>query len=459
MPPREPESGTLDPPPSEDRAERELRGKAGFRDGVRLLRNNRDFRRLFLASVISLGGDWFLFVAITGLILETTGRAVDVGLAILAQEAAFFLASPAAGVLADRVDRRKLMIWCDLARVGVCAGFLLVGPGSVWLAYPLLALLSAFSAPYEPASSAAIPNVVDPEDLPVANALGGSLWGTMLAVGAALGGVVATVFGRDVAFVVDAVSFLVSALLLVGIRRPFAEEREPEHEHPSIRDATIEVLRYAKRDRRVRALITVKGGFGLAAGVLALIPVFGADVFDRGDIGVGVLMAARGVGALVGPFFGHRLSGPEHRRLFSAIGLALMVFGLSYMALGLAPALWVAAIVIFVAHLGGGSQWVLSTYGLQVLVPDRIRGRIFAVDFALITLSLGISSMLASIIADSAGAQVSAFVLGGVAVLWACVWWVLTRGVRRGPALEGCAEPDEDVYGQPEPDAVALGDR
>ncbi|HEY6566340.1 MAG TPA: MFS transporter [Actinomycetota bacterium] len=424
------------PEPDETR-ERELQAEAGFRASISLLRRNRDFRRLFLSSVISLGGDWFLFVAITGLILETTGQAIDVGLAILAQEAAFFVASPAAGVLADRVDRRKLMIVCDLARAVLCVAFLAVGPDTVWLAYPLLAALSIFSAPFEPASSAAIPNVVDPADLATANAIGGSLWGTMLAVGAALGGVVSTVFGRDTAFVIDAISFGVSALLLTGIQRSFSQEREPDHEHPKMLEATKEVLRYARRDHQVLALITVKGGFGLAAGVLALIPVFGAKVFHDGDIGVGILMAARGVGALVGPFIGHRLSGPGHRHLFSAIGLALTVFGVSYMALGLAPALWVAAIVIFVAHLGGGSQWVLSTYGLQVLVPDHIRGRIFAVDFALITLSLGISSVVAAAIADSAGARVAAFVLGGLAVGWAGAWWVLTRKVRRGPILSG----------------------
>ncbi len=423
--------------------ERELRAQAGLRASISLLRRNRDFRRLFFASVISLGGDWFLFVAITTLILETTGNAIDVGLAILAQEAAFFVASPAAGVLADRVDRRKLMIVCDLARVVLCGAFLLVGPQTVWLAYPLLAALAVFSAPFEPASTAAIPNLVDPGDLATANAVGGSLWGTMLAVGAALGGVVATVFGRDTAFVIDAISFGVSALLLSGVRRPFAEPREAHHEHPSMLNATIEVVQYARRDHRVLALITVKGGFGLAAGVLALIPVFGVSVFEDGDIGVGVLMAARGVGALVGPFFGHRISGPGHRRLFSAIGLALTLFGLSYMALGLAPSLWVAAIVIFVAHLGGGSQWALSTYGLQVLVPDRIRGRIFAVDFALITLSLGVSSLVASAIADAAGARVAAFVLGGLAVCWAGAWWVLTRNVRRDLVLDA-ATPAQD---------------
>ncbi len=424
-----------------DPATQELEATTGLGASVSLLRRNRDFRRLFLASVISLGGDWFLFVAITSLIVETTGRAIDVGLAILAQELAFFIASPPAGVLVDRLDRRKLMIVCDLARVGVCASFLFVGSDTVWLAYPLLALLSIFGAPFDPASTAATPNLVAPRDLPTANALNGSLWGTMLAVGAGLGGVVATVFGRDTAFVVDAASFGVSALLLWGIRRPFSEPREPGHEHPKMLAATIEVVHYARRDHRVLALIGVKAGFGLAAGVLALIPVFGVDVFRRGEIGVGALMAARGVGALVGPFLGHRISGAGHRRLFGTIGIALAVFGVSYMALGLAPTLWVACVVIFVAHLGGGAQWVLSTFGLQVLVPDHIRGRVFAFDFAMITLSLAISSVIAAAIADAASPRVAALVVGAMAVVWAIVWSALTRSIRRRTVVGGFSQP------------------
>ena len=424
-----------------DERERELEATTGFRASVSLLQRNPDFRRLFLASVISLGGDWFLFVAITSLIIETTGRAIDVGLAILAQELAFFLASPPAGVLVDRLDRRKLMIVCDLARIGICLSFLLVGAGTIWLAYPLLALLSVFGAPFDPASTAATPNLVDPQDLPTANALNGSLWGTMLAVGAGLGGIVVTVFGRETAFVIDAVSFGVSALLLWGIRRPFSEEREPGHEHPKMIDATVEVMQYARRDHRVLALIGVKAGVGLAAGVLALIPVFGAEVFHRGEIGVGALMAARGVGALVGPFLGHRISGEGHRKLFGAIGVALAVFGFSYMALGLAPALWVAGLVIFVAHLGGGAQWVLSTFGLQVLVPDFIRGRVFAVDFAMITLSLAISSVVASAVADSAGPRTAAFIVGAMAVVWSIVWSLLTRSIRRRTVADGFSTP------------------
>lgn len=423
---------------------------AGIRTSLSLLRRNRDFRGLFFASVISLGGDWFLWVAINGLIYETTGKALYVGLAILAQEFAFFLASPIGGVLADRLDRRKLMIVCDLARAVICVAFLLVGRDTLWLAYVLLPLLATFAAPFDPAFSAATPNVVDPDDLPAANALNGSLWGTMLAVGAGLGGLISAVFGAETAFLVDAVSFLVSAALLSSIRRGFSEARRKPVEHPGAIEATRETWRFARRDHRVLSLLAVKFGFGAAAGLLALIPVMAIEVFESGNIGFGILMAARGVGALIGPFLGHRIAGPGHRRLFPAIGLSLAVFGLGYIAMGAAPSLALAAVMICVAHLGGGSQWMLSTYGLQVLVPDHIRGRIFGFDYMLITLSLSVSAVIASAVADEVGAPLTVTILGGVALAWAAVWFVLSRGVRE-MGLEGRAEPEPDAGSEPIP--------
>jgi MFS family permease len=426
------------------RTERER--STGVAASVSLLRRNRDFRRLFLASVISLGGDWFLFVALGGLVLQATGEALSVGILIVSQELPIFIATPWAGWVTDRFDRRRLMILCDVARTGICVAFLAVGPDNLWLAYALLAGLSVFTAVFDPASSAAIPNVVDPEDLPTANALSGSLWGTMLAVGAALGGIVATIFGRDTAFLVDAASFALSAILLAGIHRRFSEEHDGE-QHEGITAATVETARYARRDHRVRALITVKAGFGLAAGVLALVAVFARQVFSAGDIGFGFLMAMRGVGALTGPFIGHRLAGRDHERLLPVIAIALAVFGVGYILLGVSPTLLLAGIAICTAHLGGGAQWVLSTYGLQRIVPDRIRGRIFAFDFALITLSLAASSLVASAVADAIGPRPAVMIVGGVAFGWAAAWWLLTRDVRRTPIFEGCGDDAEGPVG------------
>jgi predicted MFS family arabinose efflux permease len=419
------------------------RPATGARAAWSLLRRNRDFRALFGASVISLGGDWFLWVAVNSLIFEATGKAIYVGLAILAQEFAFFVGSPIGGVLADRLDRRKLMIVCDLVRAVTCVGFLAIGPDTIWLAYVLLPVLAAFAAPFDPAFSAATPNVVDPEDLPAATALNGSLWGTMLAVGAGLGGLVSARFGADAAFVVDAISFAASAALLSSISRSFSEVREEHHEHPGPVEATRETWRFARRDHRVLSLLAVKFGFGAAAGLLSLIPVMALEVFDAGEAGFGLLMAARGLGALIGPFLGHRIAGPGHRRLFTAIGLSLVLFGLAYVGLGLAPSLAVAAVAIGIAHLGGGSQWMLSTFGLQVLVPDRIRGRIFGFDYMLVTLSLSLSAVVAAFGSDTIGTRVTVMIMGGVAVGWAAAWFVLSRRVRRAGFAPGGGEPGE----------------
>jgi len=391
-----------------------------------------------VASLISLGGDWFLLVALFGLVIQFTDSAIAVALVIAVEDLMYFLLSPVAGVLADRIDRRRLMVGADLARAVLCLGFLLIRTDSlVWLAFVLLAVMASFSAAFEPASQAALPNLVEEEDLATANALSGSLWGTMLAVGAALGGIVAAVFGRDTAFIVDAVSFLASAWLIWRIRRPFAEQREGE-DHAGVGEATVETIQYARRDHRVLALLAVKFGWGIAGGVLVLIPLLAHREYHAGDVGIGLLMASRGVGALIGPFVGRSALGPQDRRIFGAIAFALAVFGLGYALLGLVPGLLLAMPTVALAHVGGGAQWTLSSYGLQRIVPDRIRGRIFAFDGMLVTLTFGLSSLLTGWLAESFGPRVTAVGMGAVAVGWAAVWSLLTTDVRRATMLEGC---------------------
>jgi MFS family permease len=440
-------SDSFPPAAVEEPAPRER--DTGARASLRLLRGNADFRTLYAAGIISLGGDWFLTVALYDLALQLRGTALSVALVILAQEIPFFLLSPLGGVLADRLDRRRLMIGCDLLRALVCVGFLFVrDEATFWLVFILLPLLSAFGVPFDPAVEAAAPNLVDSDDLAAANSLLGSAWGTMLAVGAALGGLVVATLGDHAAFLIDAVSFVGSAALLWRIRRRFSEDRAEEH--PGVVEATRETVRYARRDHRVLALVAVKGGFGLAAGVLVLISVFARNVFGAGAAGIGLLMGARGLGALIGPFVGRRIAGSDDRRLLTAIGIALATFGGAYMVFGVTPTLALAAAAVLVAHLGGGGQWALSTYGLQRIVPDRIRGRVFSFDFALVTLTLAASSVAAGWVADRFGPRPAAVAMGGVALAWAVAWWIATRAIRRA-GLGGADRPT--------PEAPELADR
>lgn len=420
--------------------------EGGVRASISLLRRNRDFRRAYLSSLISLGGDWFLLVALFGLVFDLTGSPLAVAFLLAAQDLTYFFVSPVMGILADRLDRKRVMVTADIGRAVLCVGFLFTQTESTWwFVYPLLAAMACFSAAFEPASAAALPNLVDSDDLATANALSGSLWGTMLAVGAALGGIVTAVLGRDAAIAIDAVSFVGSALLIIRIGRSFQEARV-EETPARLREAARETLQYARRDHRVLALLAVKFGWGLAGGVLVLVPVLANVKFHAGEMGIGLLLAARGVGALIGPFVGRAALGVKDRRLFLTIGLALGVFGTGYVLLGLVPGLLLALPAIMLAHTGGGAQWMLSSYGLQKIVPDHIRGRIFAFDGMLVTLTFGASSVVTGWLAEIFDAQVTAVVMGGVAVVWAAVWMCLTTDVRRATLMDGCGGPPPEGY-------------
>lgn len=404
----------------------------GLRLALALLRRNRDFSRLYFAQLVSFAGDWFSTVALVGLVFDLTGSAAITALALSIQLLGFAAFTPLGGYLADRVNRKLLMVAADVARAVLILGLLLVDdPGEVWVALTIVGAVSALGALFEPTSSASVPNLVDEEDLPVANALVGSAWGSMLAVGGALGGLVAATLGREAAFVGDGLSFALSAALLIGIRRPFAEPR-PEGEHAGMLTALAETFRYARKDHRVLALLTVKGGFGLGAGVIGLLPVFALEVFRAGDRGTGILFAFRGVGALVGPFLARRFT-----RSFAGIllgcTLAMVTYGTFYGLFPLAGTLLAAAVLAMLAHIGGGAQWTLSTYGLQTVVPDFIRGRIFSFDYGLVTLTLAVSIFVSGWAADRLGPRAVMFGLAAVSLAYALVWTFLTRRIRRSP--------------------------
>src|SRR5436309_11084609 len=165
---------------------------------LRLLRHNRDFRLLYSGSLISLGGDWFLTVALLDLVLTLTGSATLASLMLLCQTLPIFFFTPIAGHTVDKVDRRKLMILVDVLRTGACLLPLLARtPATLPFAYAGVILISIGSAYLEPASHAALPNIVAEAELGPADVLMGSTGGAMLAVGAAAGGAVRMKCGRE----------------------------------------------------------------------------------------------------------------------------------------------------------------------------------------------------------------------------------------------------------------------
>lgn len=390
------------------------------------LRRNPAFARIFVAQLISFAGDWFLFVALQGEALDLTGSSSIAGLLFTAQLLPQAFASPIAGAIVDRVDRRLVMIVADLVRAGAALGFLLVdSKATLAIAFVCLVVISVMNSFFEPASAAILPNVVRADDLPTAVLLHGATWGTMLLVGAAVGGLVAVAFGRSVAYVVDAASFAVSALLLMTVRGRYKARQRAEH-HSLLSDVR-ELLTFARGEPRLTSMLTVKAGFGLTAGVIGLISVMSIEVFDAGDAGTGVMLSARGIGVLLGPFLFRRIFGTSDRALFAGITTAFAVFGLGYGLFSAAPNVAVAALGTGIAHIGGGAQWALSTIGLQRFSQDRIRGRVFGADFSLLSVTMGISFALTGFLADRFGPRAVAMGLSTVGVLWTLVWSASTR--------------------------------
>jgi MFS family permease len=253
---------------------------------LELLRGNRDFRLVWLGQVVSQLGDWFDTIALFTLVLRLTGSGRAVGLVLVARFLPSVVLGPLSGVFADRFDRRTLMIASDLGRALVVLGFLFVRrPEQVWLVYALTVLQLGLSSFFEPARSAAIPSIVRERELVTANAISSVTWSAMLTLGAAVGGPVTAWFGTDAAFVVDSLTYVVSALLIASVRLPPRPTREKRRLTLSkalgVAD-TLEGLRYVRKRPRVLAVLMVKPAWGLGGGILTLLPVFGEKVFHVG---------------------------------------------------------------------------------------------------------------------------------------------------------------------------------
>ena len=422
-----------------------------------LLKQNRNFRLLYTGQTISQLGDWFNTVAVFALVLDLTGSATMVAWMLIVQFLPVALVSPVAGVVVDRVDRRRLMIAADILRGVLILGLLLVRRSDqVWIAYAVMALTVSATSFFEPARTATIPNITSDRELMPANALSSATWSAMLALGASIGGVVTALAGRNVAFVVNALSFLASAYFIAQTRydsapRPAAPLRG-WFALTGIPDL-LEGLRYVRARAHVAALMFVKAGWGLAGGVLLLLSVFGQRVFPVGGstaAGIGVLYGARGVGAALGPIALRWILGQQPAGLRRSIGPAYFIVGAFYVALAFAPTLPLAALCVLLAHFGGAVLWVFSTVLLQLELPDRFRGRVFAAELALVTLTSSASSYLTAYALDQAAwsPRHMSFVLGVLFCLPGVIWLIIESrwGASPLPVTEAAINaPEEEV--------------
>ena len=402
---------------------------------LELLRSNRAFRQVWLGQVVSQTGDWFNTIALYTIILQLTGSGRSIGLLLVARFVPSFIFGPLSGVLADRFSRRSIMIYSDLLRALVVLGFLFVRRADqLWIIYVLTVVQLGLSTFFEPAKTAAIPSLVADRELVAANAISSVTWSVMLTLGAAIGGLLTGWFGTNVAFILDSGTYLLSAALIASVKVP----KRPKNKRGKFAIGkalgiaeTAEGIKYVRRRPRVLALLLVKPAWGLGGGILTLLAVFGERVFPVGGspaVGIGVLFAARGIGTAVGPIVARRIAGEGKLRQQASIGIAFVIGGLFYIAFGYTGIFVVALLVLGIAHTGGSILWVFSTVLLQREVADQFRGRVFAAELALLTLTLAGSNYLTGELLDRFGYNPRFLAMGiGVFFLIPGIVWFLTQ--------------------------------
>ena len=378
--------------------------------------------------MVSNLGDWFNLLASAALITQLTGAGTAVSYLFLARLLPVFVMSPVAGVLADRYERRAIMILTDVLRAVTVLCFLLIRrPEDIWLLYVLTVIQFVLSSLYTPAHSALLSNVVAREDLVTANALDGFTWSTMLAIGALLGGIAAAVFGVAVAFMLDAATFLVSAWF---VSRITVSGRSTATEAPA--GGWLELthgLGYLRGRPFILGLALVKAGGALVWGIVNVMEIPLAQesfpINGSGTLTLGLLYAVVGLGTGIGPLVIRRWVGDAERGMLWGISVSFLTMTLGIVAMAVATSLgWVLAGSLL-RSVGSGSLWVFSSVILQRIVEDRFRGRVFAFEFAVMTLGQSLSTIWAGVALDQLALGVQGVILSaallsaGVLVAWA----------------------------------------
>jgi MFS family permease len=340
-----------------------------------VLVGNRPFRRLWTARAISFIGDG---VAITALVLHiesANGTGTAVGALLLAQ-ALPHLIGPLAGVVSDRTDQRRLMIWCDLGRAAIFGV-------AAWLLPPLSGLLALVASAsfldtlFVPAGRSAIPAMVDEEDLLSANAWMGTALNMQVAIGPLLGGLFVATLGTRGALAADAASFLLSAAVLLSVPKLPPVRRRSER--ATFWGDTREGLAYVRQHAVARAIvITLFLGVAFAGVDNVALVFLTRQVLGAGPLGYGVVGAAFGIGMLAVSVFlsRRREGGVSPRTLF--LGSWLLTAAGALLT-GIAPALWLVAGAQMIGGLGNGAGNVASDTLTQRNVSRDMLGRVFGV--------------------------------------------------------------------------------
>lgn len=384
----------------------------------RLLRTNGEFRRLFLAHSVSRAGDAFNTVALVVLVFELTDSGIGVAGVVGFEVLPVLLFAPIAGLAADRLSRRRLMVAADIGRALVAAVLALTG-GPLAVAYAVAFGLSAGAVVFNPAASSLLPDVVEDDDVVAANS---ALWTTAVLIqiiaAPAAGAVIAAV-GVEAAFAVNAATFVASALLLVGLRGGRTPADIAVRGWTGVAAGLTTVRRHPLLARLALVQVLASLSAGATSGLLV---VLAQERLDVGPAGFGVLLAAIGVGAAAGPLLLRRFVRATDRRwLFGPYavrgGVDLTLAAVT------SPVVAGSALVIYGVSTSTGMIAYQST--LQTTVPAEVRGRAFAFYDVLWNTARLVSLAVGGVLAETIGVR-AVYAVGGILLFAAAAVGLIT---------------------------------
>ena len=411
-----------------------------------LIRGNRYFRYLLAGQFISELGNWFNFIAGLGLVrVVSDASPMAAGLFFVARLIPFALASPFAGTFVDRFSRRQVMIWTDVARCLVALSFLLVTSAEdLWIAYLATVLLHTFGAFFEGAKNAAAPNLTGKEGLLAGVALLFSTRFLLMAIGSALGGWAAAIFGYDVAFIINAASFFISAITVWMI-----PEQATRDDQTAARMAGIEPrgsywtelregVHYAFRNHFAFTILLMNVIWATGGGSINIIferlgGVYFAETEGwNPDMAVALLWTATGLGLTIGMLVAHRASMYLDRKNINRafIGWALIVHGVLFSVGAFMPTLGLFWIFVFLSRAVVGVEYAVQETMFQRSLPDLIRGRISTLDRGAELTMFGLSSYVAGGMMYYMTPQTLTIISGLLSALAGVVWFVREKGER-----------------------------
>jgi MFS family permease len=393
-----------------------------------LLRDTRGFGLLALATLASGLGTWLAFVALTVDVFDRTDSATWVSALFIADFLPSIVIGIAAGTLVDRLPRRGLMIASDLVRAAVFCALPFANDAALIV---VLAAVAGFATGFfRPAVYAGLPNLVPDRELANANSVLQTLENAAWAVGPILGGVLVSATGPDVAYWINAATFLVSAAFLSRIPGRLLQAAAAAG-HGYWRDLTDGFALIGGS----RALLTVLAAWNVVmlatAGVNVSEVVLAKEAFSAGDFGYGLLVGATGVGLAVGSLLAGSFL--ERRALASLYGAAIGIVAIGMAAAAASPNVWVAALFVAFLGAGNGAAVVCNALLIQRGAPDELRGRAFTVLMSSNYAVLGVGMLAAGPLTDAAGPRTVWAVAGVLSAAAAVIGLVMARGVSARP--------------------------